>query len=165
MRSLPSIRPARVREGSVSTDRQRRHRASVPLLPPLRGCSRDRHSFPGSCQAYRPIPKPKSSCGSAVFLQQSALPFSAQRQNASSLWVSRNLKLGAGEAYRVSGKRFSSGRGAALPIHTVIATRADVELLQQSPSPKPALPYRDLARKFRERLLAIWPRSQPAVPR
>src|SRR6267143_1930812 len=34
MRSCPSIRPAPVREGSVSTDRQRRHRPSVPLLPP-----------------------------------------------------------------------------------------------------------------------------------
>ena len=33
MRSLRSIRPARAREGSVSTDRQRRHRTSVPLLP------------------------------------------------------------------------------------------------------------------------------------
>ena len=31
MRSLLSIRPARAREGSVSTDRQRRHRTSVPL--------------------------------------------------------------------------------------------------------------------------------------
>ena len=47
----------------------------------------------------------------------------------------------------------------------LIATRADVELLPQSPSPKPALPDRDLARKFRERLLAIWPRSKPEVPR
>src|SRR5438046_8804990 len=28
MRSLPSMRPARVREGSLSTDRQRRHRTS-----------------------------------------------------------------------------------------------------------------------------------------
>ena len=34
MRSWLSTRPAPVREGSVSTDRQRRHHSSVPLLPP-----------------------------------------------------------------------------------------------------------------------------------
>ena len=34
------MRPARVREGSLSTDRQQRHRTSVPVLPPLCGCSR-----------------------------------------------------------------------------------------------------------------------------
>jgi toxin ParE1/3/4 len=34
MSCLLNIRPARVREGSVSTDRQRRHRTSVPVLPP-----------------------------------------------------------------------------------------------------------------------------------
>src|SRR2546429_7232893 len=37
---LASTRPARVREGSVSTGRQQRHRTSVPVLPPLCGCSR-----------------------------------------------------------------------------------------------------------------------------
>src|SRR6266566_466566 len=40
MRSWLSTRPARVREGSVSTGRQQRHRTSVPVLPPLCGCSR-----------------------------------------------------------------------------------------------------------------------------
>ena len=34
MRSWLNIRPALVREGSVSTDRKRRHRSSVPLLSP-----------------------------------------------------------------------------------------------------------------------------------
>jgi len=45
MRSWPGIRPAPVREGSVSTDRQRRHRSSVPLLPPLCGCSEIANRF------------------------------------------------------------------------------------------------------------------------
>ena len=45
MRSWLNIRPARVREGSVSTDRQRRHRSSVPLLPPYCRGSRDRLRF------------------------------------------------------------------------------------------------------------------------
>src|SRR5437016_10176274 len=40
MRSWLSTRPARVREGSVSTGRQQRHSTSVPVLPPLCGCSR-----------------------------------------------------------------------------------------------------------------------------
>src|SRR5690242_16511162 len=46
MRSWLSIKPALVREGSVSTDRQRRHRSSVPLFPRYCRSSRDRSSLP-----------------------------------------------------------------------------------------------------------------------
>ena len=61
-----------LREGSVSTDRQRRHRSSVPLLPPYCRSTRDRPSLPGSCQAHHSVIRPKSACGSAIFFQQSA---------------------------------------------------------------------------------------------
>src|SRR5437899_8470350 len=61
MRSWPNIRPARVRDGSISTDRQRRHRSSVPLLPPYCRSTRDRPSLPGSCQAHDSVIRPKSS--------------------------------------------------------------------------------------------------------
>ena len=54
MRSWLSMRPARVREGAVSTDRERRHRPSLP----------------GSFQAHHSVIRPKSSCGSAIFFRR-----------------------------------------------------------------------------------------------
>src|SRR6266446_6152349 len=79
-----NIRPARVRDGSVSTDRQRRHRSSVPLLPPYCRSTRDRPSLPGSCQAHDSVNRPKSSCGSAIFFQQSA---SSQSSIMAGSWI------------------------------------------------------------------------------
>src|SRR5260370_27901239 len=63
MRSWLSKKPALVREGSVSTDRRRRHRSSVPLLPRYGRSSRDRSSLPGSCQAYHSVATPNPHVG------------------------------------------------------------------------------------------------------